>query len=132
MIGLDTNVLVRYIAQDDAIQSQTATNFIEQLSERDPGFISVVVMTETAWVLERAYRLSTAEVAKAIEGTLQADALVVESEQEVFTAMIALKEGRGSFADALIGALGATAGCSVTVTFDQRALRLPGFELLSS
>ena len=83
-------------------------------------------MTETAWVLERAYRLSTAEVAKTIERTLQADALVVESEQEVFTAMIALKEGRGSFVDAL----GAKAGCSVTVTFDRRALRLPGFELL--
>jgi predicted nucleic-acid-binding protein len=54
--------------------------------------------------------------------------LVVESEQEVFAAMIALKEGRGSFADALISALGAKAGCSATVTFDQRALRLPGFQ----
>jgi len=56
---------------------------------------------------------------------LQADALVVESEQEVFTAMIALKEGRGSFADALIAALGAKAGCSATATFDRRAPRLP-------
>ena len=142
MIGLDTNVLVRYIAHPHPslprkrgrvrVGAQTATDFIEQLSERDAGFISVVAMTETAWVLERAYRLSTAEVARAIERTLQADALVVESEQEVFTAMIALKAGRGSFADALIGALGAKAGCPVTVTFDQEALRLPGFEVLSS
>ena len=54
---------------------------------------------------------------------------MVESEQEVFTAMIALKQGRGSFADALIGALGAKAGCSRTLTFDRKALRLPGFEL---
>jgi len=106
MIGLDTNVLVRYIVRDDAIQSLIATTVIERLSERDPGFVSVVAMTETAWVLERAYRLSAGEVARAIERTLQADALVVESEQEVFTAMVALKEGRGSFADALIGALG--------------------------
>jgi predicted nucleic-acid-binding protein len=53
----------------------------------------------------------------------------VEDEQEVFTAMIALKEGRGSFADALIGAIGARAGCSRTLTFDRKALRLPGFEL---
>jgi len=106
MIGLDTNVLVRYIAQDDAVQSQTATRFIERLSERDPGFVSVVAMTETAWVLERAYRLSAREVAKVIERMLQAAPLVVESEQEVFTAMVALKEGHGSFADALIGALG--------------------------
>jgi predicted nucleic-acid-binding protein len=57
------------------------------------------------------------------------DALVVESEQEVFTAMVALKEGRGSFADALIGALGASAGCSHSLTFDRKALRLPGFVL---
>jgi predicted nucleic-acid-binding protein len=57
--------------------------------------------------------------------------LVVESEQEIFTATVALREGRGSFADALIAALGARAGCSATVTFDRRALRLPGFELLS-
>ena len=65
----------------------------------------------------------------AIERTLQADVLVVESEQEVFTAVIMLKEGRGSFADALIAALGAKAGCSKTLTFDRKALRLLGFEL---
>src|SRR5262249_57785605 len=106
MIGLDTNVLVRYIAQDDSIGSQIATDFIERLSAQDPGFISVVATTETAWVLERAYRLAAGEVANSIERMLQADALVVESEQDVFTAMIALKERRGSFADALIAALG--------------------------
>ena len=61
---------------------------------------------------------------------LQADVLVVESEQEVFTAMIALKEGRASFADALIGALGARADCSRTLTFDREALRLAEFALL--
>ena len=60
---------------------------------------------------------------------LEADVLVVEDEQEVFAAMSALKEGRGSFADALIGALGAAAGCSATLTFDRKALRLPEFEL---
>jgi predicted nucleic-acid-binding protein len=60
---------------------------------------------------------------------LQADVLVVESEFEVFTAMIAAKEGRGSFADAMIAGLGAKAGCSSTLTFDEKSLRLPGFEL---
>jgi predicted nucleic-acid-binding protein len=62
---------------------------------------------------------------------LQADVLVVENEQEVFAAMLALKQGAGSFADALIGALGAKAGCSRTVTFDRKALRLPGFEAVA-
>jgi predicted nucleic-acid-binding protein len=132
MIGLDTNVLVRYMAQDDPIQSKIATDFIERrLTDRDPGFISIVAMTETAWVLQRAYGLSGAEVARAIERALQTDVLVIENEQEIFTATVALREGRGSFADALIAALGARAGCSATVTFDRRALRLPGVELLS-
>jgi predicted nucleic-acid-binding protein len=61
---------------------------------------------------------------------LQVNTLVVESEQQVFAAMIAVKEGRGSFADALIGALGAKAGCSHTLTFDRRALALAGFQIL--
>jgi predicted nucleic-acid-binding protein len=130
MIGLDTNVLVRYLAQDDPVQSAKATALIERrLTEQDPGFIGVVAMVETVWVLERAYGLADADIAAAIERTLQVDALVVESEQEVFTAMVALKEGRGSFADALIGALGASAGCSHSLTFDRKALRLPGFVL---
>lgn len=129
MIGIDTNVLVRYLAQDDPVQSAMATELIEQrLNARNPGFISVVAMTEMAWVLARSYRLEGKEVAAAIERVLQADGLVVENEQAVFTSMIALKEGRGSFADALIGALGAAAGCSCTVTFDRKAFRLAEFE----
>jgi predicted nucleic-acid-binding protein len=131
MIGLDTNILVRYLAQDDPIQSPKATELIERrLSEDDPGFVSVVAMVETAWVLDRAYGLTDQAIAAAIECTLQADLLVVENEQEVFAAMIALKQGKGSFADALIGASGARAGCSSTLTFDRKASRLPGFELL--
>ena len=130
MIGLDTSILVRYLAQDDPLQSPKATDLIERrLTEDEPGFVSVVAMVETAWVLERAYGLADDDIAAAIERTLQADVLVVENEQEVFSAMIALKEGRGSFADALIGALGMRAGCSRTLTFDHEALRLPGFEL---
>jgi predicted nucleic-acid-binding protein len=130
MIGLDTNILVRYLTQDDPVQSPKATELIERrLTEQDPGFISVVAMAEAVWVLERAYGLANADIAAAIERILQADALVVESEQEVFTAMIALREGHGAFADALIGALGVRAGCSRTLTFDRKALRLSGFEL---
>ncbi len=130
MIGLDTNVLVRYLTQDDPIQSLKATEIIERrLTEGNPGFVSIVAMVETVWVLDRAYNLAAHEIAAAVEGMLQADVLVVEYEQEVFTAMIALKEGQGSFADAIIAALGAKAGCSCTLTFDHKALRLPGFEL---
>ena len=130
MHGLDTNVLVRYLTQDDPIQSPLATDIFEfRLTEENPGFISTVAMVETAWVLDRAYGLADEEIAAALERMLQADTLVVENEQEVFTATVALKEGRGSFADALIGALGVRAGCTRTLTFDKMALKLPGFEL---
>jgi predicted nucleic-acid-binding protein len=129
MIGLDSNILVRYLTQDDPIQSPKATAIIERrLTEENPGFVCIVAMAETVWVLDRAYGLAMHEIAAAIERMLQTDVLVVENEQEVFTAMIALKEGHGSFADALIVALGAWVGCSRTLTFDQIALRLPGFE----
>jgi predicted nucleic-acid-binding protein len=128
VIGIDTNVLVRYLAQDDPEQSAIATELIEQrLTSRDPGFISVVAMAETSWVLTRAYRLADKDVASAIERVLQADGLVVQNEQQVFASMIALKDGRGSFADALIGLLGTAAGCSRTVTFGRQALRLAEF-----
>jgi predicted nucleic-acid-binding protein len=129
MIGLDSNILIRYLTQDDPIQSAKATEIIEQrLTEENPGFVSVVAMVETVWVLDRAYDLSRQEIAAAVERVLQAAVLVVENEQEIFTAMIALKKGDGSFADAVIAALGFRAGCSCTLTFDRKALRLSGFE----
>ncbi|MGH6878418.1 MAG: PIN domain-containing protein [Rhizomicrobium sp.] len=128
MIGLDTNILVRYLAQDDPVQSRTATDFIERrLTEKNPGFVSIVAMVETVWVLDRAYELADAEIAACIERILQTDVLVVECEQAVFTAMVAPKNGNGAFADAVILALGRRAGCSRTVTFDRKALRLSGF-----
>lgn len=130
MIGLDTNILVRYLTQDDPDQSLKATEIIEQrLTEENPGFVSIVAMVKIVWVLDRAYSFSAHEIAAAVERMLQIDVFVVENEQEVFTAMIALKNGQGTFADAVIAAIGARANCSCTLTFDQKALRLPGFEL---
>jgi predicted nucleic-acid-binding protein len=130
MIGLDTNILVRYLTQDDPAQSPKATEIIERrLTPAKPGFVSVVAMVETVWVLDRAYGLAARDIAAAVERMLQVEVLVIEKEQQVFTAMIALKQGRGSFADALIAELGASAGCVHTLTFDSKAVRLPGFTL---
>ena len=118
MIGLDTNILVRYLTQDDPLQSRKAKDILERrLTEETPGFVSIVAMVETVWVLERAYQLPAHRIAAAVERMLQTDVLVIENEQDVFTAMIALKEGQGSFADSVIAALGARAGCSSTLTF---------------
>jgi predicted nucleic-acid-binding protein len=128
MIGLDTNVLVRYVTQDDPVQSAKATAWIEgRLTPDNPGFISVVAMAETVWVLERTYGLADRDIAAFIERLLQADILVIENEQQVFAAMVTLKESQGSFADALIAALGVKAECFDTLTFAQKALRMPGF-----
>jgi predicted nucleic-acid-binding protein len=130
MTGLDTNILVRYLTQDDPIQSRKATEIIERiLSVENPGFVAVVTTAETVWVLDRAYGFSSREIAAAIERMLQVEVLVIQHEQEVFAAMIALKQGRSSFADALIAELGAQAGCVHTLTFDQKALRSPRFRL---
>jgi predicted nucleic-acid-binding protein len=131
MIGLDTNILVRYLTQDDPVQSAKATQILERrLRPKNPGFISVVAMVELAWVLERAYGPTAMEIAACVERLLQVEVLTIENEQQVFTAIIALKQGRGSFADALIGELEALAGCTRTLTFDQKAVRLPRFVLV--
>jgi len=131
MIGLDTNILVRHIVRDDPVQSWKVTELMEhRLTGDNPGFVSAVVMAETAWVLKRVYAFADDEIATAIERTLQIETLVVEHEEQVFAAMMALKHGCGSFPDAFIGALNTEAGCLRTPTFDRKALRLPGFELL--
>jgi len=130
MIGLDTNILIRYVTQDDRVQSPKATEIIERrLSPANAGFVSVVTMAEIVWVLDGAYGLTAREIAAAIERMLQVEVLIVENEQEVFAAMVALKQGRGTFADALIAELGSRAGCIHTLTLDKKALRLPGFKL---
>ena len=131
MIGLDSNVVVRYLAQDDPVQSPKATQIFERsLTEQVPGFISLVTMVETVWVLDTVYGLPALEIAQAVEWMLQADTLLIQNEQKVFTAVVALKSGRVSFADALVGALGAWAGCGSTLTFDRKAARLEGFEVV--
>jgi predicted nucleic-acid-binding protein len=129
MTGLDTNILVRFITQDDCVQTRRADEIIAGLTEEAPGFVSVVAMAELAWVLERTYAYSNREIASTIETMLQIDVLQIECEQQVLIAMVALQRGRGSFADALIGALASKAGCGTTLTFDRKASRLSGFTL---
>ena len=94
MIGLDTKILVRYLTQDDPIQSPKATEIIERrLTETKPGFVSVVAMVETVWVLDRAYGLASQDIAAAIERMLQVGVLVIEKEQKVFAAMDCAQTG---------------------------------------
>ncbi len=130
MIGLDSNILLRYLTGDDAVQSPKAAALIEQLTPDDPAFLSTVAMAEIVWTLKRFYRFSDGEIASAVERILLIEALMVQNEPQVFAAMFALKDGLGQFGDALIGALGTRAGCDRTLTFDQGTSKLPGFQLL--
>jgi predicted nucleic-acid-binding protein len=131
MIGLDTNVVLRYLLQDDPKQTRQANEIIDQrLSEREPGFLSLVCVLEIVWVLRSLMGLSAVGISAHLEHLLAANVLVVQNEQQVFEAAFALKRGTGEFEDALIGALDAWAGCEKTLTFDRRAGRLTGFELI--
>jgi predicted nucleic-acid-binding protein len=132
MIGLDTNVLLRYIAQDDPKQSPRAVEIIERrLTEQEPGFVSLVTILEVVWVLKSLFKRSRQEIANDIEMLLAADTLEVQNEQEVYLAVVSLRNGIGTFEDALIGSLGTWRGCSATLTFDEDAARrLDGFRLI--
>jgi predicted nucleic-acid-binding protein len=132
MVGLDTNVLLRYLVQDDPAQSARATEIIERrLTKVNPGFISLVSILELVWVLGSLYKRTRQEIAQHIEMILAADALEVQNEQEVYEALVALRKGTGTFEDALIGSIGIWRGCSATLTFDRNAAkRLNGFQLI--
>jgi predicted nucleic-acid-binding protein len=131
MIGLDTNVLLRYLAQDDPVQSPRATEVItRRLSELEPGFVSLVTILEVVWVLKSLYKRSPQEIANDVEMILAADTLEVQNEQQVYHAVVALRNGTGAFEDALISSVGIWRGCSVILTFDEKAAkRLHGFAL---
>ena len=131
MIGLDTNVLLRYLTRDDPFQSKAAATFLEQeLTAEQPGYINVVTFAELVWTLRTTYKATDEHLLNAVMHLLQAETLIVQSAAEVGAALVDVKEGRGSFADALIARLNVAAGCDRTVTFDRRALRLEGFAAL--
>jgi predicted nucleic-acid-binding protein len=131
MIGLDTNVVLRYLLQDDPKQTRQANQIVDrQLSEQNPGFINLVTVLEVVWVLRSLLKRNPSQIASHLENLLTADSLQVQNEQQVFEAAFALKRGTGEFEDALIGALNVWTGCSHTLTFDRKAARLPHFQAI--
>ena len=131
MIALDTNVLVRFLVQDDPLQAQLATKVIEQLTDNAQGFVSREVLIELVWVLERAYRLGRAEIAVALDGLLSATELNIEGSDEVAPALELYRNDGFGFADLMIAAAARRADAAELVTFDRQAARLPGVRLLS-
>ena len=132
MVGIDTNVLVRYLTQDDPKQSAIATRFIEEgLSAENPGFVSAVTLCEIAWVLAMSYGADRKGIRKTVENLLATKQLVIERAELVWKALRASEGAPADFSDALIGQLAIAHGAQKTVTFDRTAARLPGFELLA-
>jgi predicted nucleic-acid-binding protein len=131
VIGLDTNVVVRFLAQDDEVQSPIATRFLSGLSRQRPGFISAIVLAEITWVLSRAYRASRVDIAKAVEGLLRSAELIVENADAAYRALGIYQTSKSAeFADALIAQTAALAGAGETVSFDRNAAAELGMRLL--
>lgn len=130
MIGLDTNVLVRYIMQDDAKQAAKATTLIESLSAAAPGFITLVSVVELVWVLSSCYDLNRSQIAQALDVILRSKQLVVDQAEHVVRALRAFSAGSADFADCLIERMAASAGCAQTMTFDSAAAKTAGMTLI--
>lgn len=130
MTGLDTNVLVCYLTQDDPKQTPLATQLIESLSADAPGFVSQVVMVETVWVLESCYDADTARLSTVVETLLSVECIIVDEAEVVWRALRQFKRAGGDFADALIAALARRAGCETVYSFDRGAARRFGITLL--
>ena len=110
MIGLDTNVLVRYVLQDDPRQSPRASRLIDALSADKPGFVPVVALVELAWVLGAGYELTRAQLAAVLETLLRSKELVIDRADLVMQALARFSAGGADFADALIERMAAAAG----------------------
>ena len=130
MIGLDTNVLVRYVLQDDARQSPRASRLIESLSVDEPGFVPVVTLVELAWVLGAGYKLPRVQLAAVLETLLRSKELVIDRADLVMQALARFSTGSADFADALIERTAAAAGCTTTMTFDLGAAKAAGMTLV--
>jgi predicted nucleic-acid-binding protein len=123
MIGLDTNIIVRYLAQDDAKQSLIASRLIESLTPENPGFMPSVVLAEIVWVMEELYDASRDKVGAIVEGLLQTQTLVVQDTDLAWKALARYRRGNADFADYLIERTCAAVGCDKTCTFDKKAAR---------
>ena len=130
MTGLDTNILVRLLAQDDPAQSQRAVEFLQTLSPEMLGFVSLVSLIELIWVLRSQYRMNKARLILGLEWLLNSAELVVESQESVAQALGRFASVKADFADCLIERSCHTAGCRETVTFDMDASRFAGMTLL--
>lgn len=131
MIGLDTNVLVRYIMQDDPKQSPKATEIVESLEGVGSGYVTLVSIVELVWVLSASFELTRSQVAQALDGIIRTKQFKIENADQVIRALRVFKVGKSDFADCLIERSADSAGCEKTITFDVNASKHAGMILIS-
>ncbi len=128
MLGVDTNVLVRYLTRDDKSQYGKARRLIaREVAKGEPVLVSLLILLETEWVLRSRYELAKADIVTAFSALLDTTDLAFEDEPSVENAIYSWKDSAAEFADCLIEARNRRIGCRATATFDSRALKLPGF-----
>ncbi len=131
MIGIDSNVLVRFLTRDDEQQYEQAKRLLLlECTSDNPGFINTVVMAELVWVLRKTHRVSQDDIAAVVEHLLDIPQLLIDRGDSVKAALNLFRQSRADFTDCLIGLLNQKAGCKKSVTFDKAASKLEGFELL--
>jgi len=128
MLGIDTNVLVRYLVRDDQSQYERARRLINrEVNIGEPVLVSLLVLLETEWVLRSRYELAKADIVAAFSALLETVEIAFEDEPSVEHAIYSWKDSAAEFADCLIGARNRRLGCRATATFDGKALKLDGF-----
>lgn len=130
MIGLDTNVLVRYLVQDDARQAAQSNRLIESFTAREPGFISIVTLAQAICVLQDLYARGRGDIASLVNAMLQTEGLVIQMSESDRQALRRFQSSNVDFADYVIGRMGAAEGCAATLTFDKLAARDAGMCLV--
>lgn len=128
MRGLDTNVLVRYVVQDDPVQSRRSGRLIEETAaDGESLFLSCIVMCELVWVLESCYEATKNEIEEIIEKILLTGQFEVEHKSSVRAALEDFRAHKADFSDCLMGRVNRARGCHTTCSFDKAALGLPTF-----
>ena len=130
MIGVDTNILVRYFTQDNLEQAQIVEQIIDtHATTPNSLFVNNIVMCELIWVLERGYKYSKEEISKVIKQMLSTEEFTFEKQELLWLALNQYNQNKLDFSDALIGELNKEYGCSETLTFDQATIKDNNFKL---
>jgi predicted nucleic-acid-binding protein len=126
MLGLDTDVLVRFLVRDDEVQFERARSLIQrEAGVSEDVFIGLMVLLETEWVLRSRYAMSKSGIIGVMLSLLGSDGIRFEDEPAIEEAIVLWKDNAANFADCLIGARNRRLGCSSTVTFDAKVMKLP-------